>query len=45
MFYETWAGVEETSTMKHSMDGLAAIRDQYAGFLPHIKSRAELKCF
>jgi len=44
MYYETWAGVEENfyNETFHEMDW-AALRDQYAIYLPHIKSRAELR--
>lgn len=44
MYYETWAGVEENfyNETFHDMNW-AELREQYAAFLPHIKSRAELR--
>lgn len=44
MYYETWAGVEENfyNETFHNMDW-PRLRDQYATFLPQIKSRAELR--
>jgi len=44
MFFETWAGVQENfyNETFHEMDW-EALRDQYARYLPYIKSRAELR--
>ncbi len=44
MFLEMWAGVEENfyNETFHSMDWVA-LRNQYAVYLPHVKSRAELR--
>ena len=44
MFYETWAGIEENfyNETFHNMDW-PSLRDQYANYLPEVKSRAELR--
>lgn len=44
MYYETWAGVEENfyNETFHNEDW-PALKKQYAAFLPHVKSRAELR--
>jgi tricorn protease len=44
MFFETWAGVQENFYNEdfHEMDW-DALKDQYAEYLPYIKSRAELR--
>lgn len=44
MYYETWAGVETNfyNETFHDMDW-EALRSQYAQYLPHLKSRAELR--
>lgn len=44
IYYETWAGVEENFYNEdfHGEDW-SKLKDQYAAYLPHIKSRAELR--
>lgn len=44
MYYETWAGIEENfyNETFHGQDW-AKLRTQYAKYLPHLKSRAELR--
>ncbi|MEL6926224.1 MAG: PDZ domain-containing protein, partial [Bacteroidota bacterium] len=44
MYYETWANMEENfyNESFHGIDW-EKMRDQYAGFLPHVNSRADLR--